>query len=136
MLLSVKYIQTFFRVFIFFIKVGQLHVPGEIVVQCQSEDDANKLHQKVKVARNIIIGFRKLQYVRILRGLENFTLKRIREATPDEYKIHRPNEDYVKEIKKIMGKDGAEAGGSSEAKAEVAGPKVDAEPAGSKKRRL
>jgi hypothetical protein len=118
------------------IKVGQLHIPGEIVVQCQSEDDANKLHQKVKVARNTIIGFRKLKYVRILREIENFTLKRIRDATPDEYKLHRPNEDYVKEMKKIMEKDDAEAGGSSEAKAEAAGPKDDAEAGGSKKRRL
>jgi hypothetical protein len=127
------------------IKVGQLPVPGEIVVQCPYKDDVNKLHQKVKVARNTIIGFRKLQYVCILRELDNFMLKGIHDATLDEYKLHMPNEYYVKEMKKIMGKDDTEAGGSSEAKAGAAEPKDDAEPAGSsapskaggsKKRRL
>jgi hypothetical protein len=41
--------------------------------------------------------------------------KRIRDATPDEYKLQKTNEDYVKEMKKIMGKDDAEAGGEAEA---------------------
>jgi hypothetical protein len=64
MLLRVKYIQTFLRLLLFFflIKVGQLLVPGEILVQCPSAEDANQLHQKVKVVRNTIIGFRKLEY--------------------------------------------------------------------------
>jgi hypothetical protein len=69
----------------------------------------------VKVVRNTIIGFKKLEYVRILRELGNFIQKRIRDATPNEYKLQKPKEDYVKEMKKIMGKDDAEAGGKAEA---------------------
>jgi hypothetical protein len=100
-------------------------------VQCPSAEDANKLHQKVKAVRNTIIGFRKLEYVSIVRDVGNFVQKRIRDATPDEYKLQKTNEDYVKEMKKIMGKDHAEAGGSSEAKVVAARPKDAAEPAGS-----
>jgi hypothetical protein len=97
------------------IKVGQLPVPGEILVQCPSAEDANKLHQKVKVVRNTIIRFRKLEYVCILRELGNFVQKMIRSATPVEYKLQKTNEVYVKEMKKIMEKDDVEADGEAEA---------------------
>jgi hypothetical protein len=85
----------------------------------------------VKVVRNTIIGFRKLEYVSIVREVGNFVQKRICDATLDEYKLQMTNEDYVKEMKKIMGKDDDEASGSSEAEDVAVGPKDAAEPAGS-----
>jgi hypothetical protein len=54
----------------------QLPLLGEILIQCPSGENANKLHQKVKVVRHTVIGFRKMEYVHIAREIGNFVQKR------------------------------------------------------------
>jgi hypothetical protein len=122
----------------------QLPLLGEILIQCPSGENANKLHQKVKVVRHTVIGFRKMEYVHIAREIGNFVQKRICDATPEEFKFEKTKEDQVKEMKKIMGDDYVEAGGSSaqaEAVApkdvvEAGGPKAPSDGDGSKKRKI
>ena len=80
-------------------KVAQLPVTGNMLVKCSSVEDANLLHHKVKVCDNLVIGFRKLLYVHIDPNPGHIA-KLIRDATPDEYKLQKTMEDYVREMKK------------------------------------
>lgn len=97
-----------------YLQVGQLSFVGEFLVQCSSAEDANKHHHKVKVCYHTVIGFRKLERVYVVPEMADVMTRKIRNANPDEYKLHKESGDYAKEMRKILMKGDSEVGSSKD----------------------
>ncbi|TKV94987.1 hypothetical protein SEVIR_9G332300v4 [Setaria viridis] len=67
-------------------KIDQIAASGEFLVKCSSPADANKLHGKVQVCENTMIGFRKISFVYLQDDLASRLNLNVRDANPDEWK--------------------------------------------------